>query len=58
MIECKKIIKTIGYLPPESGGIIAFNDERDIVDFYFDRTEITYKVQYIPNVNAIKEYIL
>lgn len=53
----KKIIGTVGQLPAESGGIIAFDDFGDIVDFYYDKTAITYKAQYIPNKEAINHQV-
>lgn len=44
-------------MPAESGGIIAFDDVGDIVDFYYDKTAVTYKAQYIPNRKAINHQV-
>lgn len=49
----KKITETVGQAPPESGGVIALDSFGNIVDFYFDKTAVTRKAQYIPNSNAI-----
>lgn len=49
----KKITETVGQLPAESGGVIALDCDGNIADFYFDKTAVTRKAQYIPNSNDI-----
>lgn len=52
-----EILKTIGSMEAESGGVLACKKEKGIVDFYFDAEASCGKASYIPSLRAINRQV-
>lgn len=51
------IQSTIGSLPAESGGVIACDNNNQIVDFYYDYDAGLGKRRYVPSARIITEHV-
>ena len=53
----KKILDSVGTYCAESGGVLACNQDSQIVDFFFDLDAGTGKKSYIPSQSAINHRV-
>lgn len=52
-----EILRTVGSIPPETGGILGCNEQDTVSHFLFDHTGKFEKTCYVPNNNFLNYYI-